>query len=68
MTWFQVFGEPPLYMAALAFSAYGIHWCAIGWSRYRGNDPRPNAGVTIACLVLSAPGAAMFFTVGDWPV
>jgi hypothetical protein len=38
MTWFQVFKEPPLYMAAVAFSAYGIHWFAIGLNRFQGND------------------------------
>ena len=33
MTWLQVFiSTPALYMAALAFSAYGIHWFAIGWN------------------------------------
>jgi hypothetical protein len=68
LTWFQVFKEPPLYMAALAFSAYGIHWFAIGWNRYRGDDPRPNAGLSVAYLVLSAMGVTVFFTVGDWPV
>src|SRR5215469_12484658 len=46
LTWLQVFTTaPPLYMAALAFSAYGIHWFAIGWNRYRGNDARNNAGL-----------------------
>lgn len=68
LTWFQVFRQPPLYMAALAFSAYGIHWFAIGWNRYRGDDPRPNAGLSVAYLVISAMGATVFFAVGDWPV
>jgi hypothetical protein len=69
MTWLQVFtASPPLYMAALAFSAYGIHWFAIGWNRYRGNDPRPNAGMCVAFMVISAMGATVFFKIGDWPV
>ncbi|MGH7733117.1 MAG: hypothetical protein ACREOE_05290, partial [Gemmatimonadales bacterium] len=69
MTWFQVFtAAPALYMAALAFSAYGIHWFAIGWNRYQGNDPRPNAGMCVAYMVVSAMGAVVFFKVGDWPV
>jgi hypothetical protein len=69
LTWFQVFQKSaPLYMAALAFSAYGIHWFAIGWNRYRGNDPRPNAGMSVAFMVISAMGATVFFKVGDWPV
>ena len=67
--WFQVFIEDKeLYMAALAFSAYGIHWFALGWNRYRGNDPRPNAGMSVAFIVISALGATVFFHAGDWPV
>lgn len=69
LTWLQVFTtSPPLYMAALAFSAYGIHWFAIGWNRYRGNDARTNAGMCVAYMVISALGATVFFHVSDWPV
>jgi hypothetical protein len=69
LTWLQVFSKAaPLYMAAVAFSAYGIHWFAIGWNRYRGNDPRTNAGMCVAFMVISAMGATVFFKVGDWPV
>ncbi|UUT35603.1 hypothetical protein [Microbacterium elymi] len=68
LTWFQVFKEPPLYMAALAFSAYGIHWFAIGYNRYRGNDPRPNAGMCVAFFIISVVGLVVFFVAGDWPV
>jgi hypothetical protein len=39
LTWFNVFKEAPLYMAALAFSAYGIHWFAIGFNRFQHADP-----------------------------
>jgi hypothetical protein len=55
-------------MAALAFSAYGIHWSALGWNRYRGNDARPNVGMSVAFVVLSVTGAIAFFHAGDWPV
>jgi len=69
LTWIQVFTKtPPLYMAALAFSAYGIHWFALGWNRYRQNDPRPNAGMSFAFMVISAMGILVFFHAGDWPV
>ena len=69
LTWLQVFSKAaPLYMAAVAFSAYGIHWFAIGWNRYRGNDSRANAGMCVAFMVISAMGATVFFKVGDWPV
>lgn len=68
LTWLQVFSDKALYMAALAFSAYGIHWFALGWNRYRGNDPRPNAGMSVAFTVLSVLGAVVFFGAGGWPV
>ncbi len=69
LTWLQVFSKSPaLYMAALAFSAYGIHWFAIGWNRYRGGDPRTNAGMTVAFMVISAMGATVFFKIADWSV
>lgn len=68
LSWFQVFDEAPLYMAALAFSAYGIHWFALGYNRYRGNDPRPNAGMCVAFFIISVVGLVVFFVAGDWPV
>jgi hypothetical protein len=69
LTWLQVFSkEPPLYMAALAFSAYGIHWFAIGWNRYQQNDARPNAGMCVAYTVISVMGMVVFFNASDWPV
>lgn len=69
LTWFQVFKDPALYMAALAFSAYGIHWFALGWNRYQGNDPRPNAGMSVAFTIISVCGMVVFFGVdGGWPV
>src|ERR1700722_4464640 len=30
LTWLQVFKGAPLYMAGLAFTAYGVHWFAMG--------------------------------------
>src|SRR6185437_5453834 len=68
LTWFQVFKDPPLYMAALAFTAYGIHWFAIGGNRYNRTDPRPMAGMCVAFMTLSAMGILVFFKAKDWPV
>jgi hypothetical protein len=69
LTWFQVFSDnKALYMAALAFSAYGIHWFGLGWNRYRGNDIRPNAGMSVAFFLISVLGLIVFFDAGDWPV
>lgn len=68
LTWFQVFTDPYLYMAALAFSAYGIHWFALGWNRMQGNDPRPNAGMSVAFTILSVLGMVVFFQTPLWAV
>ncbi len=69
MGWFQVWSKSPaLYMAAFAFSAYGIHWFAMGWNRYHQLDPRPNFGMCIAYTIISAMGALVFFEAGDIPV
>lgn len=68
LTWFHVFKGAPLYMAALAFSAYGIHWFAMGYNRMKGADTRPNGFMAIGFLAISALGAIVFFNAGDWPV
>lgn len=68
LTWFGSFGEPPLYMAALAFTAYGVHWFALGLSRTFAGDPRPNALMAIPFMVISALGALVFFGADDNPV
>jgi len=68
LTLFRVFQDDALYMAALAFSAYGIHWFVLGWNRYRGNSPVPNVGMSFAFTILSVLGAFVFFDVGLWAV
>ena len=68
LTWFQVFKDPVLYMAALAFSAYGIHWFALGWNRFSHHDFRPNGGMSVAYTILSVLGVVVFFAAGAWPV
>jgi hypothetical protein len=68
LTWFGSFGEPPLYMAALAFTAYGVHWFALGLGRTFSGDPRPNSLMAIPFMVISALGAVVFFGAHDNPV
>jgi hypothetical protein len=69
LTWFQVFtGNKALYMAALVFSAYGIHWFAMGWNRYRSTDVRPDGFMTIPFIIISVLGLTVFFDAGDWPL
>jgi hypothetical protein len=68
LTWFDSFNAKPLYMAAVAFTAYGVHWWAIGMARVFGGDPRPNALMSVPFFVLSVVGAVVFFGADDNPV
>ena len=68
LTLFGTFKTPAFYMAALAFSSFGIHWFALGWNRIRRADPRVNVGMTVAFALISILGIIVFFKVGDQPV
>lgn len=68
LVWFGTLNAPPLYMAAVAFTAYGVHWWAIGWGRAAGGDPKPNAFMSIAFTLISALGIVVFFHAHDAPV
>ena len=48
LTWLGRLREPALYAAAIAFTAFGNHWFALGWKRYRGNGPQPNGLMPIS--------------------
>lgn len=68
LTLFGTFKTPALYMAALAFSSFGIHWFALGWNRIKRADPRVNVGMTVAFALISILGIIVFFKAGDQPV
>jgi hypothetical protein len=68
LAWLHTFRDAPLYMAALAFTAYGVHWWALGMGRALGGDQRPNAFMSIAFTSLSALGIVVFFKAHDAPV
>jgi hypothetical protein len=68
LTLFGTFKAPVLYMAALAFTAYGVHWFAIGYNRMRQADPRANVGMTVAFTLISVLGIIVFFKASDAPV
>ena len=69
LTWFNVFGNAaPLYMAALAFTAYGVHWFAMAHRRYVGASSQPDGWMAIAFLFLSLLGVLVFGRAGDIPV
>ncbi|HEU5346708.1 MAG TPA: hypothetical protein VFU60_20335 [Ktedonobacterales bacterium] len=69
MTWFGVFSnQPPLYMAALAFTAYGIHWFAMAHRRYIGSSSDADGWMAMAFLILSILGVVVFVLANDIPV
>ena len=68
LTLFGTFTARPLYMAALAFTAFGVHWFALGWNRIRRADPRVNVGMSVAFLLISILGIIVFFKSADAPV
>jgi hypothetical protein len=69
LTWFDVFRNvPPLYMAGLAFTAYGIHWFAMAHRRYIGSSDQPDGWMAIAFLFLSILGVDVFRRARDIPV
>lgn len=68
LTWFDSFNDPLLYGAALAFTAYGVHWFAIGMVRTFRGDARPSAGMCVAFGLISALGILIFFKGSDAPV
>ncbi len=57
-------------MAAVAFTAYGVHWWALGMSRVFGSDSRTNALMAIPFVVLSGRwcSSARTTTPGLWPI
>src|SRR6202051_3962337 len=68
LTWFNVFGKAaPLYMAGLAFTAYGIHWFAMAYRRYIDASAEPDGWMAIAFLFLSILGVDVFRRAGDIP-
>jgi hypothetical protein len=69
LTWFNVFGNTaPIYMAGLAFTAYGVHWFAMAHRRYIGSSAQPDGWMAIAFLFISILGADVFGRAGDIPV
>jgi hypothetical protein len=68
LTWFQVFKGAPLYMAGLAFTAYGVHWFAMGHRRFIQSDSSPDAWMSLAYILLSLLGLLVFASAGDVPV
>jgi hypothetical protein len=68
LTWLQVFKGAPLYMAGLAFTAYGVHWFAMGHRRFIQSDSRPDAWMALAFTLVSLLGLLIFAGAGDVPV
>jgi hypothetical protein len=69
LTWFGVFrNAATLYMAGLAFTAYGIHWFAMAHRRYVSSSDLPDGWMAIGFLFLSLLGVDVFSRAGDIPV
>ncbi|MGZ4337890.1 MAG: hypothetical protein ACXVRA_11310 [Gaiellaceae bacterium] len=69
ITWFQVFTkDKQLYLAALAFTAYGVHWFVLGHKRYISSSAAPDGWMAIPFAVLSVLGVLVFWHAGDRPV
>ena len=57
-----------LYMAGLAFTAYGIHWFAMAHRRFIDSSAQLDGWMAIAFLFLSILGVDVFRRAGDIPV
>lgn len=68
LTWFHVFKGAPLYAAGIITTVFGVHWFALGLSRMKQGDVRPNGFMCIAFFLVSLLGLIVFASVGDWPV
>src|SRR5579884_704649 len=74
LTWFNVFGtgsaatHTAAYAAALAFTAYGVHWFSMGMRRYIQGDVMPDGWMAIPFFVISCLGIYIFAWWKDWPV
>jgi hypothetical protein len=69
LSWFGVFkNDPSLYLAAVAFTAYGIYWVAVGYRRYVGASSEPDAWMAIPFLLLSILGAIVSAAAGSMAV
>jgi hypothetical protein len=55
-------------MAALAFTAFGIHWFAMAHRRFIGSSELPDAWMAIAFSILSILGVVIFIGANDIPV
>ncbi|MCL5783644.1 MAG: hypothetical protein M1476_07035 [Candidatus Thermoplasmatota archaeon] len=62
-------GHTVLYMAALAFTAFGVHWFALGYNRYKSSDMRVDGYMALSFMWISIMGAFVFLYNGaDVPV
>jgi hypothetical protein len=72
LTWFHVFdvgmSHTAAYMAALAFTAYGVHWFVLGLRRYIQANVLPDAWMAIPFFLVSVLGIIVFANAKDWAV
>jgi hypothetical protein len=69
LTWFDVFGNAaPLYMAAVAFTLYGIHWFAMAHRRFIQSSASMDGWMAIPYAFVSILGIFVFLKAHDVPV
>lgn len=69
LTWFDVFGNAaPLYMAAVAFTLYGIHWFAMAHRRFIQSSASMDGWMAIPYAFVSILGIYVFGKAHDIPV
>ncbi len=69
LTVFDAFRSSPiLYMAALAFTSYGVHWFALGYNKYKNSDSTVDGFMAIGFLWISITGATVFYLGHDMAV
>src|SRR2546430_6456288 len=61
LMWFHTFREPPLFIAAVAVTAYGGHWGGLGMARALGGRPRPNGFLANGVTAPPAVGVVVVF-------
>lgn len=60
-------GTSVLYVSALGFLAFGIHWFAVGARRATGADPTPEGFMAIPFTWLALIGTFAFLSASDLP-
>ena len=68
LTVFTAFRSSPILYMAVAFTAYGVHWFALGYNKYKNADTTVDGFMVVGFLWISIIGALVFGLGHDIPV